>query len=304
MVTVDGNTGVVTEGAEQKDEEVKAAPAAMAPQRSGHRHQGHTSMWACRTRPRNTPSCRCPGVGLMRIEFLFTSYIQEHPCSLIEQGRQNELIDKLAEGIAIVGKAFYPRPIILRTSRLQDQRVPGHEGRGQVRAEGAEPHDRLARLLPLRLRLATARRSSWSSGPSRRSRDEMGLKNVMVMLPFVRTIDEVKKINRDDERGGTGAQPRLQALPHGRDPVQHLHGRGVLRLVRRFQHRQQRPHPAHHGRGPRLGRPGADGLLRRAQRGHQARHQDTSSMPPTRRVARWASAARHHPSTRSSASSW
>ena len=44
------------------------------------------------------------GVGLMRIEFLFTSYIQEHPWPSSRQGRQSELVDKLADGIAMVGK--------------------------------------------------------------------------------------------------------------------------------------------------------------------------------------------------------
>ena len=76
------------------------------------------------------------GVGLMRIEFLFTSYIQEHPLALIEQGRSDELIDKLANGIAIVGKAFYPRPVILRTSDFKTNEY--HDMKGGEKFEPKE----------------------------------------------------------------------------------------------------------------------------------------------------------------------
>lgn len=135
------------------------------------------------------------GVGLMRIEFLFTSYIQEHPCALIEQGRERELIDKLSQGIATVAKAFFPRPIILRTSDFKTNEYRDMKGgaryepkeqnpmigwRGCSRYVSESYHDAfLAELKAIK-----------------KAREEMGLTNVWIMLPFVRTVDEVVKIER------------------------------------------------------------------------------------------------------------
>ena len=61
----------------------------------------------------------------MRIEFLFTSFIGEHPQAMMAKGKSAELVDKLAEGIGIVGKAFFPRPIIHVTDEFF--RTSGHE---------------------------------------------------------------------------------------------------------------------------------------------------------------------------------
>ena len=192
MVTVDGNTGVVTEGAEQKTEEVKAAPAAVGRSVPATGTKVYANVGVPH-KAEEYSKLPVSGVGLMRIEFLFTSYIQEHPCSLIEQGRQNELIDKLADGIAIVGKAFYPRPVILRTSDFKTNEYRDMKGGAKFEPKEQNPmigwrgcsryvSDSYREAFKLEL-LAI-----------KKVRDEMGLKNVMVMLPFVRTIEELKKI--------------------------------------------------------------------------------------------------------------
>ncbi len=165
MVTVHGQMGVVYEGVEkEKKDAPSTAPVAVA------------SVPVTATKimvnigvPQKAEEyAQLPvqGIGLMRIEFLFTSYIQEHPCALIEQGRSQELIDNLANGIAMVGKAFYPRPVVLRTSDFktneypedvgfQDQRVSRHERGQQIRAQGVQSHDRVEGLLPLCLRIVS-----------------------------------------------------------------------------------------------------------------------------------------------------
>ncbi len=192
MVTVDGNTGVVTEGAEQKKDEVKAAPSAIGRSVPATGTKVYINVGVPH-KAEEYSKLPVSGVGLMRIEFLFTSYIQEHPCSLIEQGRQNELIDKLADGIAIVGKAFYPRPIILRTSDFKTNEYRDMKGGAKFEPKEQNPmigwrgcsryvSDSYREAFKLELRAI------------KKVRDEMGLKNVMVMLPFVRTIEELKKI--------------------------------------------------------------------------------------------------------------
>ncbi len=192
LVSVDGNTGVVTEGAEQKTDEVKAAPITMGRSVPATGTKVYINVGVPH-KAEEYSKLPVSGVGLMRIEFLFTSYIQEHPCSLIEQGRQNELIDKLADGIAIVGKAFYPRPIILRTSDFKTNEYRDMKGGAKFEPKEQNPmigwrgcsryvSDSYREAFKLELRAI------------KKVRDEMGLKNVMVMLPFVRTIEELKKI--------------------------------------------------------------------------------------------------------------
>ncbi len=56
------------------------------------------------------------GIGLMRTEFIFASYIGEHPLYLVETGQNQKLVDKLADGIATVARAIQPRPVVVRFS--------------------------------------------------------------------------------------------------------------------------------------------------------------------------------------------
>lgn len=192
VVTVDGNTGVVTEGAEKRSEEAKVAPMAMGRSApiTGTRVYINVGVPHKAEEYSKLPTS---GVGLMRIEFLFTSYVQEHPCALIEQGRQDELVEKLADGIAMVGKAFYPRPVILRTSDFKTNEYRDMKGGAKFEPKEQNPmigwrgcsryvSDSYREAFKLELKAI------------KKVRDEMGLKNVMVMLPFVRTIEELMKI--------------------------------------------------------------------------------------------------------------
>ena len=133
------------------------------------------------------------GVGLMRIEFLFTSYIQEHPLAMMEKGKSQELVDRLANGIAVVAKAFFPRPVILRTSDFKTNEYREMKGGEKYEPKESNPmigwrgcsryvSDSYREAFKLELKAI------------KKVRDDMGLKNVMIMLPFVRTIDELKKI--------------------------------------------------------------------------------------------------------------
>ncbi|HVO77859.1 MAG TPA: phosphoenolpyruvate synthase, partial [Methanomassiliicoccales archaeon] len=192
IITVDGTRGLVIEGAEEKKKE--AAPAATAAG-FGVPVTGTKIMVNVGIPNKAEEYCQLPvsGVGLMRIEFLFTSYIQEHPQAMIEQGRSQELVDKLADGIGMVGKAFFPRPIILRLSDFKT-----NEYRDMPGGEKFEPPEQNPMIgwrgcsryvspgykdsFKLELRAV------------KKAREEMNLKNIWVMLPFVRTVGEVKEI--------------------------------------------------------------------------------------------------------------
>jgi len=133
------------------------------------------------------------GVGLMRSEFLFTNYIGEHPMHVIKTGRSAELIDKLAEGISMVTKAFSPRPIVLRTSDFKTNEY--HDMKGGAEYEPHESNPMIGWRGCSRYVSDNYREAFICELKAiKKVRDEMGYKNLYVMLPFVRTIDEVKQI--------------------------------------------------------------------------------------------------------------
>jgi len=192
LITVDGKMGVVYEGAEQSGAEAK--PSGEVVPRSVP-VTGTKILVNIGVPQKAEEYAKLPvsGVGLMRIEFLFTSFVAEHPLALMEQGRSRELVDRLAEGIAIVGRAFYPRPVILRTSDFKT-----NEYREMKGGEKFEPHESnpmigwrgCSRYVSEQYREAF----KLELLAVKKAREEMGLKNIWIMLPFVRTVDELKEI--------------------------------------------------------------------------------------------------------------
>ena len=133
------------------------------------------------------------GIGLMRLEFLITSYIGKHPLYLIKQGNQELYVRKLVEGISQVAKAIAPRPMIVRFSDFKTNEYRNLEGGKDFEEEEDNPM------------IGWRGVSRYVSGDFveafrlevqaiKKVREEH--KNVNVMLPFVRNTDEVKKALR------------------------------------------------------------------------------------------------------------
>jgi len=193
IVTVDGARGVVTEGAQAKKEEAQApGMVAMSVPVTGTKIMANVGIPHKAEEYSKLP---VSGVGLMRIEFLFTSFIGEHPQAMLEKGRKDELVSKLAEGIGIVGKAFFPRPVILRLSDFKTNEYRDMEG-----GEKFEPNEQnpmigwrgCSRYVSPQYKEAF----KCELLAIKKAREEMNLKNIWVMLPFVRTIAEVKEIDQ------------------------------------------------------------------------------------------------------------
>ena len=196
-VTVDGTTGTVYKGilkksspeAAQTTEAASSAFAEYVPV-TGTKVMVNMSMPA---KAEEVAKLQCDGVGLMRSEFLFTNYIGEHPCAVIEEGREEELIDKLAEGIAKVCRAFYPRPITLRTSDFKTNEY--RDMKGGADYEPNEDNPMIGWRGCSRYVSASYRKAFMCELKAiKKVRDEMGLKNLNMMLPFVRTVEEVEDI--------------------------------------------------------------------------------------------------------------
>jgi pyruvate, water dikinase len=169
------------------------------------------------------------GVGLARLEFIVNRMIGVHPRALLEFDKQSpELketinqqiagyadpvsfyVDKLAEGIAQIAAAFAPEPVIVRLSDFKSNEYANliggknyepHEENPMLGFRGASRYiDKLFRpCFELECRAL------------KRVREEMGLTNVQVMVPFVRTLLEAKTVTQllaDNglKRGDNGLQ--------------------------------------------------------------------------------------------------
>ncbi|MFW4409765.1 phosphoenolpyruvate synthase [Lactiplantibacillus argentoratensis] len=133
------------------------------------------------------------GIGLIREEFLWTTFIHEHPLYLIEQGHPEKVVNMLADGIAKVVRAMAPRPVVLRFSDFKSSEYRNLKGGDKY--EPHEPADLLGwrgasryydpkYIEAFKLELAAVKKV----------RNEFGLKNLNVMIPFVRTVDEAQKV--------------------------------------------------------------------------------------------------------------
>ncbi|MCX8195647.1 MAG: pyruvate, water dikinase [Acidilobaceae archaeon] len=142
------------------------------------------------------------GIGLMRIEFIIASWIQYHPLYLIEQGRGVYFVDRLAEGIAKVAGAIYPRPVVVRFSDFKTNEY--------ARLKGGDKYEDVEERNPMMGWRGVSRYISPQYEPAfrlevraiKKARDEWGLKNVWVMFPFVRTTWELERALKIMEEEG------------------------------------------------------------------------------------------------------
>ena len=103
-------------------------------------------------------------------------------------------VDRLAEGIATITASVAPNPVIVRLSDFKSNEYANLIGGEQLRAARRKPDDRLPRRQPLRRSFVRADAFALECKAVRKVRDEMGLDNLWVMIPFVRTLDEGRKV--------------------------------------------------------------------------------------------------------------
>ncbi len=152
------------------------------------------------------------GVGLARLEFIINRMIGVHPKALLEFDQLDEqlkqtighqmagypdpvsfFVDRLAEGIANIAAAFAPEPVIVRLSDFKSNEYANLIGGSRY-----EPHEENP-MLGFR---GASRYVEPSFRPCfeleclalRKVREDMGLENVQVMVPFVRTVDEARQV--------------------------------------------------------------------------------------------------------------
>ena len=153
------------------------------------------------------------GVGLARLEFIINEYIKAHPMALLHPERVADageraqiakmiahhptggdfFVEKLAEGVGTIAAAFWPRPVIARLSDFKSNEYAALVGGAAFEPKEENPmigfrgaarytHPSFAEAFVLECRAM------------RKVREEMGLTNLKLMVPFCRRVDEADRV--------------------------------------------------------------------------------------------------------------
>lgn len=130
------------------------------------------------------------GIGLMRTEFIFTNMIGAHPMYLVKTGQGEHMIEKLAEGISTVASEIYPRPLVVRLSDFRTNEFRGLKGGDEV--EPIEQNPMIGwRGVSRYISPEYEEGFRLECRAMKKVREDFGLDNVVAMLPFVRTPEEL-----------------------------------------------------------------------------------------------------------------
>jgi len=161
------------------------------------------------------------GVGLAREEFIITTYIKVHPLALVHYDQLEDaaakaeiakltsgytdkpqfFVDKLAQGVAMIAAAFYPKDVILRLSDFKTNEYANLIGGRQFEPTEENPmigfrgasryyHPRYQDGFALECRAM------------KKVREEMGLTNLKLMIPFCRTVEEGRRVQAEMAKHG------------------------------------------------------------------------------------------------------
>ncbi len=132
----------------------------------------------------------CDGVGLLRAEFMISD-IGEHPKKMLKEGRGQEFIDRLAEKLRVFATSFYPRPVVYRATDFKTNEYRNLKGGEEFEPQEANPmmgYRGCARYIMEPEVFALELKAI------KKVREEYGMKNLWLMLPFVRRIGEIRAI--------------------------------------------------------------------------------------------------------------
>ncbi|MBS7613203.1 phosphoenolpyruvate synthase, partial [Candidatus Bathyarchaeota archaeon] len=147
------------------------------------------------------------GVGLLRAEHLMLS-VGKHPRLLIEEGGAGKMVDAFAEGIRKVAQVFFPRPIVYRFLDFKPDEflaLPGGE-KYEKEAGHVGPNPLIGYRGAFRY-IKEPDIFRLECQAIKKVREEYGLKNVWVMVPFVRTVEEFNNCLKIMEEEGLRKGP-------------------------------------------------------------------------------------------------
>ncbi len=201
-ITVDGYAGRVYAG--RVAEERKAAPAVY----TGERIKTRTKVYVNLAEPElaETVAARnVDGVGLLRAEFIIAHQIGGHPRFMLHEGKGAQFIELLSRGIATFTKAFYPRPVVYRTTDFKTNEYRNLRGGDKyeeleenpmIGYRGCSRYTREFEVLRMEIESIKKVHQDYD--------------NLWVMIPFVRFVDEMVKIKRFFQAEGLYQLPNFK----------------------------------------------------------------------------------------------
>ncbi|MFC2022948.1 phosphoenolpyruvate synthase [Chloroflexota bacterium] len=186
VVTVDGSRGKVYRGSVVSEDNAAAAAADALKEKL----QTKTRLYVNLAQPElaeKVAARNVNGVGLLRAEFIIAQ-IGEHPRYMISQNRSGEFVDKLYQGITTFAQAFAPRPVVYRTTDFKTNEY--RDLKGGQEYESAEENPMLGYRGASRY-ITDVEVFKLEVEAIKRVRQQF--KNLWVMIPFVRTVNEMAR---------------------------------------------------------------------------------------------------------------
>ena len=195
LITVNGKTGEVSEGGAPS--EASSSPSAAPQPQSGWSSAPVTAtrLYVNLAEPAladRVAALPVDGVGLLRAEFMMLEALAgKHPRLLLEQGKAEEFVERMAQGLTTFARSFHPRPVIYRAMDFRSNEFRGLEGGERFEPLEANPmigyrgcfrYTREPDLFQLELRALARVRSDFPG--------------LHLMLPFVRTGSELAECMR------------------------------------------------------------------------------------------------------------
>jgi len=187
VVTVDAKRGILYEGKVDFGAEAQqAAPATGgAPLITG------TKIYVNLAEPEladRVAGKNVDGIGLLRAEFMVAG-LGVHPRKLIAEGRQKEFVDALASGLRKACSAFFPRPVIYRATDFKTNEYRNLDGGEQFEPKEENPMIGFRGCFRY---IKDPEVFNMELAAIKKVREEYGLTNLWLMIPFVRTLHEYK----------------------------------------------------------------------------------------------------------------
>jgi len=161
------------------------------------------------------------GIGLARMEFIINSYIKIHPMALVHperitdatvrntideltsgyENKEDYFVEKLSQGVGTIAAAFYPKPVVVRLSDFKTNEYASLIGGKYFEPEEDNPmigFRGASRYYDERYREGFALECK----AMKRVREEMGLNNLIIMVPFCRRVEEAEKVLAEMAKNG------------------------------------------------------------------------------------------------------
>ena len=188
IVTVDAKRGILYEG---KVDFGAEAQQAAAPAMGGAPLITGTKIYVNLAEPEladRVAGKNVDGIGLLRAEFMVAG-LGVHPRKLIAEGRQKEFVDALASGLRKACSAFFPRPVIYRATDFKTNEYRNLDGGEQFEPKEENPMIGFRGCFRY---IKDPEVFNMELAAIKKVREEYGLTNLWLMIPFVRTLHEYK----------------------------------------------------------------------------------------------------------------